>query len=50
MMLSDQLYLAPIGDNPQVRLAPEPAILIPSGLTRAQSILDVGTGTGIWAM
>jgi SAM-dependent methyltransferase len=31
MMLNDQLYLAPIGDNPQ-------------------RVLDVGTGTGCWAM
>ncbi|KAI5463650.1 S-adenosyl-L-methionine-dependent methyltransferase [Mariannaea sp. PMI_226] len=31
MMMDDELYLAPIGDNPQ-------------------RILDVGTGTGIWAI
>ncbi|KAM5373906.1 hypothetical protein ACJZ2D_006735 [Fusarium nematophilum] len=31
MMLDDELYVAPIGDNPQ-------------------RILDVGTGTGIWAI
>lgn len=31
MMLNDELYLAPIGENPQ-------------------RILDVGTGTGIWAI
>jgi ubiquinone/menaquinone biosynthesis C-methylase UbiE len=31
MMQGDNLYEAPIGDNPQ-------------------KILDIGTGTGIWAM
>ena len=31
MIMGDKLFLAPIGDNPQL-------------------VLDVGTGTGIWAM
>lgn len=31
MVLGDELFLAPVGENPQ-------------------KVLDVGTGTGIWAM
>ncbi|KAL2672354.1 hypothetical protein Neosp_013059 [[Neocosmospora] mangrovei] len=35
MLLDDKLYLTPIGDNPQAR---------------SSRILDVGTGSGIWAI
>ncbi|KAF4966875.1 hypothetical protein FSARC_5488 [Fusarium sarcochroum] len=47
LMLDEKLYLPPIGDAPQVGL-----IYIDRGIRSymLQSILDVGTGTGIWAI
>ena len=46
-MLNDELYAAPIGDNPQVSTPFSP---LTEANTRGQRILDIGTGTGIWAM
>ncbi|KAM0355009.1 hypothetical protein ACHAPU_000857 [Fusarium lateritium] len=48
IVLGDSLYQAPIGDNPQVgtfiSLQQSPTNLIP------KNILDIGCGTGIWAI
>lgn len=46
LMLEGRLHLAPL-DNPKVR----DQLLIKKISTKSrQEILDVGTGTGIWAM
>ena len=52
LYFDNQLFQAPIGDSPQVRRS-IPCSHTWSGLTYPQfwqKVLDIGTGTGIWAM
>jgi SAM-dependent methyltransferase len=49
LLLDNKLFLAPIGPHPQVN----PCFLAVADLkivTALQKVIDVGTGTGIWAM
>ncbi|KAK7429470.1 hypothetical protein QQZ08_004062 [Neonectria magnoliae] len=48
MMLDDKLYLAPIGDNPQVGCLSYICTMVEPNTEK--KILDIGTGTGIWAI
>ena len=50
LMLDGKLFLAPIGSNPQVNLIHETIDRDAKLLKNTQKVLDVGTGTGIWAM
>ncbi|CEI41933.1 unnamed protein product [Fusarium venenatum] len=43
MLLDDKLFSAPIVDNPQDGI-------FPTGTDLSRAILDVGAGTGIWAI
>jgi methylase of polypeptide subunit release factors len=47
VLLDGKLFLAPIGSNPQ---ADHPVTTVYDILTILQSVIDIGTGTGIWAM
>ena len=48
ILLGDKLYTAPIVDKPQVNKLTHHRYQ--QTLTLLQRVLDVGTGTGIWAM
>lgn len=51
LLLGDKLFLAPIGDSPQVRrFRNNQRLTLQSYPKSLQNVLDVGTGTGIWAM
>jgi cyclopropane fatty-acyl-phospholipid synthase-like methyltransferase len=48
LLLDGKLHLAPIGKSPQVKA---PVIYLSDlELTVRQKVLDLGTGTGIWAI
>lgn len=47
-LLDNKLFLAPIGNNPQVCVLLKSTLN--SLLTIIKKVIDIGTGTGIWAM